>query len=124
MELLVVVAIISILLGAVVAAYSGVLERAKVTKDINSLRQIGLAMQTYLNDNDQVLLATTTSPDTTGTPVLCPKYIATRRIFQSPIDKQANSETDPAPVSYSINANMYVATTATWRASSLPPPRY
>src|SRR5439155_19179711 len=36
------------------------------------------------------------------------KYIATRRVFQSPFDKRTPAETDTAPVSYSINANMYL----------------
>ncbi len=44
-----------------------------------------------------------------ATPVIYPKYIATRKVFQSPFDKRAASEADNAPVSYGINANMYAA---------------
>ena len=33
--------------------------------------------------------------------------VATKKIFQSPFDKRTPSETDSAPVSYGINANMY-----------------
>jgi prepilin-type processing-associated H-X9-DG protein len=40
--------------------------------------------------------------------VLYQKYIATRKVFQSPFDKRTPAETDTAPVSYSINHNMYV----------------
>ncbi len=80
-ELLVVIATIAILLGIAVPALTSVFERAKVTKDISNLRQIGLIIQTYLNDNDQILPAAMTWPGTTGTPVLYPKYIATRRSF-------------------------------------------
>src|SRR5205814_2239905 len=75
----------------------------------SNLRQIGMAMQTYLNDNDQILPATTTWPGTSTTPVLYAKYIATRRVFQSPFDKRPSLETDLAPVSYSINTNAFVA---------------
>src|SRR5438128_9617216 len=107
-ELLVVIAIIIILVATGYSVYTGVLERAKVTKDMSNLRQIGLGMLTYLNDSDNVLPASTTWPGTTATPVLYPKYIATRKVFQSPFDRRSASETDNAPVSYGINANMYL----------------
>src|SRR6266550_3364299 len=106
-ELLVVIVVIAILATIAYPVYTGVQERAKVTKDMSNLRQIGLAIQTYLNDNDQVLPATATWPGTTATPVLYPKYIATRKVFQSPFDNRPSLETDLAPVSYGINANMY-----------------
>jgi hypothetical protein len=82
-----------------------------VTKDISNLRQIGLGLQTYLNDKDSILPDITAAPGTgtNANPVIYPKYIATRRVFQSPFDKRAASETDTAPVSYGINQNMYVA---------------
>jgi prepilin-type processing-associated H-X9-DG protein len=43
--------------------------------------------------------------------VLYPRYIATRKIFQSPFDKRAASEANDGtpPVSYSINDNLYAA---------------
>src|SRR6266581_2610282 len=107
-ELLVVIAVIVILAALAYPVYTGVLERAKVTKDMSNLRQIGLGMLTYLNDSDNVLPASTTWPGTTATPVLYPKYIATRKVFQSPFDRRSASETDGAPVSYGINANMYL----------------
>jgi prepilin-type N-terminal cleavage/methylation domain-containing protein/prepilin-type processing-associated H-X9-DG protein len=109
-ELLVVVAIIAILAAIFLPALTSALDRAKATKDMSNLRQIGIAMQTLLNDNDQLLPVTATWPgiSTSTTPVLYPKYIATRKVFQSPFDHRPSAETDTAPVSYSINANMYV----------------
>src|SRR5437879_3090123 len=109
-EVLVVMAIIAILAAILVPSLNSALERAKATKDMSNLRQIGMAMQTLLNDNDQLLPVTTTWPgiSTSTTPVLYQKYIATRRVFQSPFDKRPPAETDTAPVSYSINTNMYV----------------
>ncbi len=107
-ELLIVIAVIAILATIAYPVYTGVLERARVTQDINNLRQIGLGMLTYLNDNDNTLPATTTWPGTTTTPVLYSKYISARKVFQSPFDKRSSLETDLAPVSYSINANMYL----------------
>jgi prepilin-type N-terminal cleavage/methylation domain-containing protein/prepilin-type processing-associated H-X9-DG protein len=106
-ELLVVIAVIAILLSIAYPTYTSILERAKITKDMNNLRQLGLGIQTYLNDNDQVLPATTTWPGTTATPALYPKYISTRKVVQSPFDNRPSLETDSAPVSYSINTNMF-----------------
>ena len=107
-ELLIVAAIIAILAALAVPALTSAFDRAKATKDMSNLRQIGMAIQTYLNDNDQILPLSTIWPGTTTTPGLYQKYIATRRVFQSPFDKRTPAETDTAPVSYSINHNIYV----------------
>jgi prepilin-type N-terminal cleavage/methylation domain-containing protein/prepilin-type processing-associated H-X9-DG protein len=110
-EILVATAIIIILAALAVPALTSVLDRAKATKDMNNLRQIGIALQTYLNDKDQILPVTATWPGTAASPVLYPKYIATRKVFQSPFDKRPSSEAidGTPPVSYSINDNMYAA---------------
>jgi prepilin-type N-terminal cleavage/methylation domain-containing protein len=118
-ELLVVIAVIAVLISIAYPVYTGILERGKVTQDANNLRQIGIAIQAYLNDNDQILPASSTVlppppppwPGTAATPVLYPKYLGIRKIFQSPFDKRPSSEaTDgTAPVSYGINENMYTA---------------
>jgi prepilin-type N-terminal cleavage/methylation domain-containing protein/prepilin-type processing-associated H-X9-DG protein len=110
-ELLVVIATIGILMGIAIPALTSVYERAKVTKDLSNLRQIGLGMQLYLNDKDGVLPSIDAAPGigTNATPVISPKYIATKKVFQSSFDKRAASETDNAPVSYGINTNMYTA---------------
>jgi prepilin-type processing-associated H-X9-DG protein len=42
-------------------------------------------------------------------PVLYPKYVGTRKVFQSPFDKRPSAENDTAPVSYGINTNMFTA---------------
>jgi prepilin-type N-terminal cleavage/methylation domain-containing protein len=108
-ELIVVIAIIAILAGIAIPALSSVYERAKVTKDLSNLRQIGLLMQTYLNDKDGVLPVIDAMPGigTNASPVIYPKYVGTKKIFQSPFDKRADSEGDDAPVSYGINQNIY-----------------
>ena len=106
-EVLVVMAIIIGLAAILIPSLRSALESAKATKDLSNLRQIGALMQVYLNDKDQVLPATATWTGTSGTPVLYPKYVGSRRVFQSPFDKRTSLETDLAPVSYSINTNMY-----------------
>ena len=101
-EVIVVLAIIAILMSLVYPMYTSMSERAKATKDMSNLRQIGIGTQTYLNDNDGVLF-------TAGgiwMNQLHPKYLATWRIFQSPFDKRAASEVDAnAPISYGLNGN-------------------
>jgi len=110
-ELLVVIATIIILAAIAVPAFNSVLERAKVTKDLSNLRQIALLTQTYLNDKDGILPVINAAPGigTNVSPVIYPKYVATKKVFQSPFDKRSAAETDSAPVSYGINQNMYTA---------------
>ncbi|MDQ6808136.1 MAG: prepilin-type N-terminal cleavage/methylation domain-containing protein, partial [Verrucomicrobiota bacterium] len=101
-ELLVVIAIIAVLAGIALPVYRGIQERARVTQDMNNLRQLGLATQMYLNDNDGVLFSTTG----TWMSQLKPKYVANWKVFQSPFDQRAASEIDAsAPISYGLNGN-------------------
>ena len=75
-ELIVVLAIIAILMSMVYPMYTSMAERAKATKDLSNLRQIGIATQTYLNDSDGVLF----SPATTWMSQLNdPKYFSVWR---------------------------------------------
>src|SRR4029453_8502909 len=87
-ELLVVIAGIAIIFGIAVPSLNSVYERAKVTKDMSNLRQIGLGMQLYLNDKDGVLPVIDAAPgigtSAPAIPVIFPTYIATKRVFQSP----------------------------------------
>jgi prepilin-type N-terminal cleavage/methylation domain-containing protein/prepilin-type processing-associated H-X9-DG protein len=106
-EMIVVLAVIAIMASITYPVYTSISEHAKATKDMSNLRQIGLLMQTYLNDKDQILPVTATWPGTSTNSVLYPKYLGTRKIFQSPFDKRTPAETDTAPVSYSINHNIY-----------------
>jgi prepilin-type N-terminal cleavage/methylation domain-containing protein/prepilin-type processing-associated H-X9-DG protein len=105
-ELLVVITIIAVLVSLALPVFSSVQERARVTQDLSNLRQLGIATQTYLNDNSNVIF-------TAATPwmqSLEPKYLPAWKIFQSPFDKRIASEngasgTSPSPVSYGLNGN-------------------
>jgi prepilin-type processing-associated H-X9-DG protein len=111
MEVLVVIVIIIGLAAILVPSLNSALESAKATKDLSNLRQIGALMQTYLNDKDGILPVINAAPGigTNASPVIYPKYVGTKKVFQSPFDKRTGSEADNAPVSYGINVNMYAA---------------
>ena len=89
-ELLVVITIIAILASIALPVFSSVQEKARVTQDMNNLRQLGIATQTYLNDNDGVSFLPIS--DEPWTKSLHPKYLPAWKIFQSPFDKRAPSE--------------------------------
>jgi prepilin-type N-terminal cleavage/methylation domain-containing protein len=102
-EMLIVIAIIATLVALVSVAAQSALEKAHVTQDMNNLRQIGLATQLYLNDNDGTFFLPT-NPAWPGS--LNPKYIGTWKVFQSPFDKRtATDDSATAPVSYGMNQN-------------------
>ncbi len=107
-ELLVVIAVIAILIAIAYPVYTGVLERGKATKDMSNLRQIGLATQTYMNDNDSFFPGSPTASWMTQLE-LNQKYFSVWRIIQSPFDKRSSSEAGDAttPISYGINSNLY-----------------
>jgi prepilin-type N-terminal cleavage/methylation domain-containing protein/prepilin-type processing-associated H-X9-DG protein len=101
-EMLVVIAIIATLAALLFPAIAGMQERGKATQDMNNLRQLGLATQMYLNDNDNTIFGTTKI----WMSELNPKYIGAWKSFQSPFDKRSPSEVPTsAPVSYGINLN-------------------
>jgi prepilin-type N-terminal cleavage/methylation domain-containing protein len=104
-ELLVVIAGIGILLGIAIPSLNWAYERAKVTKDLSNLRQIGAATQMYMNDNNGVVFSTGAGAGFWMTQ-LHPKYLPAWNIFQSPLDKRPGSEVDAnAKISYGINGN-------------------
>ena len=110
-ELIIVMAVIATLATIAYPVLLGVQEKAKVTKDMNNLRQIGIATQLYLNDNDGAFPGSAT---VAWMGQLHPKYLAAWNIFQSPFDVRGPSEVGDAttPVSYGINGNNIVGTSA------------
>jgi prepilin-type N-terminal cleavage/methylation domain-containing protein/prepilin-type processing-associated H-X9-DG protein len=117
MEVLVVIAMVAILSTIAYPVFIGVQERAKALKDMNNLRQIGVATQLYLNDHDGVLFSATPSWMMQLNPLIPPvnpldpnqtKYLPSWDVFQSPLDTRAPSDKGDAttPISYGLNQNV------------------
>src|SRR5262245_44140281 len=107
-ELLIAIAIIGILAAILVPALTSALERAKVTKDLSNLRQIGTATQVYMNDNNGVFPGSATATWMSQLE-LNQKYLSAWRVLESPFDKRPTSESGGASamISYGINANIH-----------------
>jgi len=107
-EVLVVMAIIVGLAAILIPSLNSALERAKATKDMSNLRQIGAATQMYMNDNDGVFPGSTTATWMSKLE-LNQKYLSAWRVLESPFDKRSTSELGNAAtaISYGINSNVY-----------------
>src|SRR5262249_15475522 len=122
-EFLVVVLAIGILAGLAVPALNSAYERAKVTKDLSNIRQIGAATQFQMNDNNGAFPGSATL---TWMQQLeqNQKYLSSWRVLESPFDKRATSEMGDAntAVSYGINAKVYDANNLAVSADKITKP--
>ena len=106
-ELLVVMALFAVLVSIAYPVYTGILERGKATKDMNNLRQIGIATQAYMNDSDGVLPGSATIPPSWMSQ-LYPKYLSSWYGLISPFDPVTNPAT-PGRVASDSNANSAIS---------------
>jgi prepilin-type N-terminal cleavage/methylation domain-containing protein/prepilin-type processing-associated H-X9-DG protein len=119
-ELLVVICIIAVLAGIALPVYNKVLEKSHATNDAGNLKQIGLGVAAYLNDNDEKLFGSRQgsgggSGGGSGTAntwpvILQAKYVPNWKVFKSPFDKRADGATqtaDAVSVSYGVNENVF-----------------
>ena len=112
-ELIIVLGVIAVMMSFAYPAYVGMSERAKATKDMSNLRQIGMATQLYMNDNSGVLFST--APPSwmsqlynADPPPATPKYLSSWGVFVSPFDRPVSPRTSSpenanSAVSYGIN---------------------
>jgi len=91
-ELLVVIAVISILAGIILPAIRHVRERARQTHCINALHQFSVAWSTYRNEHDEE------SPDWLSS--LYPAYLDDPELYVCPSDSSAGADGGKPPDAY------------------------
>jgi prepilin-type N-terminal cleavage/methylation domain-containing protein/prepilin-type processing-associated H-X9-DG protein len=106
-EMIVVLGVIGIMTAMIYPMYSKSTDWIKATKDLNNLRQIAMATQLYMNDNNGVFPGSATVTWMSQL-ALNQKYLRTWRVVESPFDKRTTSELgdESTAVSYGINANI------------------
>lgn len=114
-ELLVVISIIAILAGIALPVFNQVMEKSKATSDASNLRQLGIGIAAYMNDNDGQMFPRTAGGggDVASWPLtLQAKYVTNWKVFRSPFDKATSARPDRqqapgVPVSYGLNDNVF-----------------
>ncbi|MFQ5965422.1 MAG: DUF1559 domain-containing protein [Candidatus Scalinduaceae bacterium] len=84
-ELLVVIAIIGILAAILLPALGRARESARRTQCASNLKQVGLGLIMYANENNEAFPTDTAGP-MTALKMLMPDYISDRNVFQCPSD--------------------------------------
>jgi prepilin-type N-terminal cleavage/methylation domain-containing protein/prepilin-type processing-associated H-X9-DG protein len=111
-ELLVVIVIIAILAGIALPVFQKTQEKGRAINCLANMRQLGLGMTSYFNDNDDQMFpdgAAIGGAIASWPLTLQAKYVADWRAYRSPFDtvtaaRPARSTLPGVPVSYGINA--------------------
>lgn len=86
-ELLVVITVIGLLVGLAVPAIGTALQRAKLTKSLSNLRQMGLALQLYGGENNYSLPPRVSSNQRSEKwPALIYEYLNNPQAYLDPVD--------------------------------------
>jgi len=125
-ELLVVIAIIAILAAILFPVFAQVREKARQTQCASNEKQLGLAFQQYVQDNDETWPTTEINPATVLTPpgsatpaleaVPWPwgagwsaeiyPYVKSTGVYRCPDDSTPAGANNAVPVSYFMNSNI------------------
>ncbi len=103
LETVVVTVVIAVLAITAYFVFHRLQERTRSAQDLQQLRQIGSATQSYLQDNNGNYFVA----DRTWMAQLNPKYMTNWTILQSPFDLRApGPDGENSPVSYGLNRNL------------------
>jgi prepilin-type N-terminal cleavage/methylation domain-containing protein/prepilin-type processing-associated H-X9-DG protein len=109
-ELLVVIAIIAILASIAIPVFNSAQERARSAQDASNLKNLGIGINAYLNDNEDQMFSLKANEAWPVT--LHKKYVTDWKVFRSPFDKVTSNrplklQAPGVPVSYGINTNLF-----------------
>ncbi len=94
-ELLVVIAIIGILAGILLPVLSRARESARRTQCASNVKQIGMGLIMYANENSEAFPVSTTAPVAmTSLKLLFPNYVSDPRMFNCPSDTSVTAATN------------------------------
>ncbi len=121
-ELLVVISIIAILASIAMPVFNKAMEKGKATTCAANLRQLGIGLVAYLNDNEDQMFKKDSGggAEIVSWPItLQSKYVTNWKVFRSPFDKRADRAEAPGiPVSYGINDNLFGINASKWDSPS------
>lgn len=105
-ELLVVIAIIAILAAILFPVFAKAREKARESSCASNLKQLGLAITQYVQDNDEKFM---TPNDVhwngTGWATSIMPYVKSKGLFKCPDDSTSSSQ-NADPISYAVNFNI------------------
>jgi prepilin-type N-terminal cleavage/methylation domain-containing protein/prepilin-type processing-associated H-X9-DG protein len=117
-ELLVVIAIIAVLVALLAPSLAKFMERGRATDDANNLKNLGQAIQQYINDSKGTMFAR--DSDETWPITMHKNYLKDWKVFRSPFDKVSTArpkrEDPPVPISYGVNENIFDTFEGKWKA--------
>ncbi len=117
-ELLVVIAIIAVLVALLAPSLSKFMERGRATDDANNLKNLGQAMQQYINDSKGSMFSKEAQEP--WPVVMHTNYLKDWKVFRSPFDKPSTArpkrDEAPVPISYGINENIFDTFEGKWKA--------
>ena len=128
-EMLIVLGIIALLAAVIFPVFAHVREKGRQSACASNLHQLGLAIETYAQDNDERHPSATASSPYAGLPSFritagwagrVYPYIKSTPIFHCPTDPTASAAGTPprVPVSYALNSNLAKASQAALTAPS------
>ena len=106
-ELLVVIAIIGILAGILLPVLSRARESARRTQCMSNIKQIGMGLIMYANENSELFPSDTAyagaSPAMRGLNLLYDTYISDNRVFNCPSDTQVDAQSNAGMSPFTAN---------------------